>query len=73
MKAADTAAAYGCCDCHRVLDGHAPRPNDLTRDEMLALFELAIVKTNLILTRKGLLPAADQKPEGSNDAHADQV
>jgi hypothetical protein len=55
MKGADEAGAYGCCDCHRVLDGHAPRPAGFTRELMLALFVEANAQTRRILTRKGLI------------------
>jgi hypothetical protein len=55
MKAADTSAAYGCFECHRVLDGQAPRPAGFSRELMLSLLDLAIAETNRILKREGLM------------------
>ena len=55
MKGADEAGAYGCCDCHRVLDGHAPRPEGFTREMMLELFAKANARTRAILIEKGLI------------------
>jgi hypothetical protein len=55
MKSKDEEGAYGCCDCHRVLDGHAPRPPELTRELMLTLFDEANAQTKRILDRAGLL------------------
>jgi hypothetical protein len=55
MKSADTDACYGCCDCHRVLDGHAPRPAWLSRETMLELFEVAVLMTQDILIVKKLM------------------
>lgn len=55
MKSLDEAGAYGCCDCHDVLDGRAPRPAGFLRELMLALFVEANAQTRRILKRKGLL------------------
>lgn len=55
MKSADTDACYGCFACHTMLDGHAPRPAWLTRDAMLATFEIAVGLTRARLATKGLL------------------
>lgn len=55
MKSPDECGAYGCHDCHMVLDGHVPRPAGLTRDAVLACFAEGNRLTRLILKRKGLL------------------
>ena len=55
LKAPDTRAAYGCVRCHDVLDGRAPRPACMTREDMLERFEEATRVTNEIMARMGLL------------------
>lgn len=55
MKSTDEAGAFGCCDCHRVLDGHAPRPEGFSRELMLALFVEANAQTRRILKRLKLI------------------
>lgn len=55
LKAPDTKAAYGCSACHDVIDGRRPRPEGLSYELMIALFQEAIAQTNRILKRKGLL------------------
>ncbi|WP_211440968.1 nuclease domain-containing protein [Collimonas humicola] len=57
LKAPDTEAAYGCVDCHDVLDGRAPRPAGFSYELMLALFNDGRDQTRRILRRKNLLPA----------------
>lgn len=57
LKAADTRAVYGCVACHDVLDGRNTRPENMTYDHMLDLFEAGVRRTHEILTRKGLLKA----------------
>ena len=52
MKSSDTDAVFGCFACHQVLDGHAPRPDYMTREVMLALFNDAVEITQRILQRK---------------------
>jgi hypothetical protein len=56
MKAPDTLAAYGCSDCHDVMDGRRPRPFGLSYEAMQVLFDMAIARTQAILRRKGLMP-----------------
>lgn len=56
LKAPDTAAAYGCCECHDVLDGRRPRPEWLTIDMLWALFDLGVERTHQRLKEKGLIP-----------------
>lgn len=55
MKGRDDGGAYGCCDCHRVLDGHAPRPAGFTREAMLARFVQANLLTRAILKQAKLI------------------
>jgi hypothetical protein len=55
LKAPDEEAAYGCCACHDVVDGRAPRPEDMSYELMLSMFREAQEQTRRILQRKGLL------------------
>lgn len=55
LKAPDTKACYGCSACHDVLDGRAPMPAWMTRDQLLAIFTAAMVLTHSILKKKGLM------------------
>lgn len=55
LKAADTAAAFGCSDCHDVLDGRRPRPADLSLEQLECAFRAAICLTHEILKAEGLL------------------
>lgn len=55
LKAPDTEAAYGCSCCHDVLDGRRPRPEWLTADMVLALFDLGVERTHERLKEKGLM------------------
>lgn len=57
MKAPDEHAAYGCCACHDVVDGRAPRPDGMSYELMLSIFREAQEQTRRILKRKGLLKA----------------
>ncbi|WP_197481578.1 nuclease domain-containing protein [Collimonas pratensis] len=57
LKAPDKRAAFGCCACHDVLDGRAPRPAGLTYDQMISQFNQAVDATHVILRRLGLLKA----------------
>lgn len=54
LKAPDTEAAYGCSCCHDVLDGRRPRPEWLTADMVLALFDLGVERTHQRLKEKGI-------------------
>ena len=55
LKAPDSCAAYGCCACHDVLDGRAPRPAGLTYEMMLELFALGVERTHARQRAKGLI------------------
>lgn len=55
LKAPDHRAAYGCSACHDVVDGRRPRPEGLSQELVIALFEEGIAHTKRILKRKGLL------------------
>jgi hypothetical protein len=54
-KAPDERAAFGCNDCHDVLDGRAPRPAGFTYDQMISRFNQAVDATHVVLRRLGLL------------------
>lgn len=55
LKAPDAAACFGCSSCHDVLDGRAPRPEGLSLDAMLRLFEYARGRTHEVLRAMGLM------------------
>lgn len=56
LKAPDTAAAYGCCACHDVLDGRRPLPEGMTRLDVEGFFYSGLLLTHKKLKRKGLMP-----------------
>lgn len=55
LKAPDECAAYGCYDCHEVVDGRRPRPEGMSYELVLSLFREAQEQTRRILKRKGLI------------------
>ncbi|WUR15691.1 nuclease domain-containing protein [[Empedobacter] haloabium] len=55
LKAPDTAACFGCSDCHDVLDGRRPRPEGMTYDQVQDYFRHAVQRTHEVLRAKGLL------------------
>lgn len=55
LKAPDTAACYGCSACHDVLDGRRALPHWITRNELMAGFAAAVVRTHQRLREKGLM------------------
>jgi hypothetical protein len=55
LKAHDHAGCYACQDCHAFLDGGWTTHRHWTRDKVKALFCDAMVKSLLILLRKGVL------------------
>ncbi len=55
LKAPDTRGAFGCCACHDVLDGRAPRPDGFTYEQMISQFDQAVAATHAVLRRMGLL------------------
>lgn len=54
LKASDTKAAFGCCACHDVLDGRAPRPAWMSYLDMLGLFAKAVDVTQAKLQTMGV-------------------
>lgn len=56
LKAPDTAACFGCSDCHDVLDGRRPRPDGMTAADVERNFRYAVDRTHEILRAKGLMP-----------------
>jgi hypothetical protein len=63
LKAPDTRAAYGCCACHDVFDGRSPRPEGMTYDSMLVLFERGVTATHAVLSRLGLMAVGGNSTE----------
>jgi hypothetical protein len=55
LKAKDEHGAYGCCACHAVYDGQAPRPPGLTKEDVDTYFARGKHVSRLILQQKGLL------------------
>jgi len=58
LKAPDHAAAFGCSACHDVLDGRRPRPAGLSLLDVEGAFYAGMLRTQQILRRLGLMPAA---------------
>jgi hypothetical protein len=56
LKAPDTVACFGCSACHDVLDGRVPRPSWMTKYDVDAAFDYAVLRTHAILRGKGLMP-----------------
>jgi len=55
LKAPDTAAAFGCCACHDVLDGRRPRPTGFSPLDLEGAFYAGVRRTHEILKSKGLI------------------
>lgn len=53
--------AYGCSSCHDVVDGRAPRPVGLDRDELENIIDRAVKATDAILESRGLPTMDDHK------------
>jgi hypothetical protein len=54
LKAPDSAACFACHACHDVLDGRRPLPANLTREQLNAGFDAAVVRTHARLREKGI-------------------
>ena len=52
-RRSDARAAYGCSNCHDVMDGRTP--NDMTSTLKGSIWGMAILKTHVKLMEKGLL------------------
>ena len=52
LKSSDIHAAYGCYSCHAVIDG---AKSQYTKDELRLMFYDGMVRTQLILLKKGLI------------------
>ena len=50
----DIHGAYGCSDCHDVVDGRRPVKN-YDRGQIALWFHQAVIRTQSILVEKGLL------------------
>jgi len=54
LKAPDSAACFGCSDCHDVLDGRRPLPGWLTREQLEDTFDRATAITQEQLKQEGI-------------------
>jgi len=55
MKANDLLGSYGCSSCHDVVDRRAPVPMGLTYMEVKLYFLEGLMRSLLILIKKGLV------------------
>jgi hypothetical protein len=55
LKAPDSAACFGCSDCHDVLDGRRPLPGWMTRQQLDDTFDRAVAITQEQLKQEGLI------------------
>ena len=54
LKAPDSAACFGCSNCHDVLDGRRPLPGWITRQQLEDAFDHAMVITQEKLKLEGI-------------------
>ena len=54
LKAPDSAACFGCSDCHDVLDGRRPLPGWMTRQQLEDTFDRATAITQEQLKLEGI-------------------
>jgi len=54
LKAPDSAACFGCSDCHDVLDGRRPLPGWMTRQQLEDAFDRARAITQEQLKQEGI-------------------
>jgi len=54
LKAPDSAACFGCSDCHGVLDGRRPLPGWITRQQLEDAFDRACTITQEQLKLEGI-------------------
>ena len=54
LKAPDSAACFGCSDCHDVLDGRRPLPDWMTRQQLEDTFDRATAITQEQLKQEGI-------------------
>src|SRR5687768_11668022 len=55
MKANDILGSYGCSSCHDVYDRRAPVPEGMTYMEVKLYFLEGLMRSLLILIKKGLV------------------
>ena len=55
LKAPDSAACFGCSDCHDVLDGRRPLPGWMTRQQLEDTFDRATAITQEQLKLEGIV------------------
>lgn len=63
MKSNSLLGAYGCSDCHDVVDGRRSPPTGLTRDDVRLMFWEGHARTFCILIAKGLIVQVAGKME----------
>jgi hypothetical protein len=54
-KSFDLIGCYCCSGCHDVVDGRAPRPSDMTREQVLLAWFKGMVRSLVRLAQKGLV------------------
>lgn len=54
LKSLDLCGAYACTACDAVLDGQAPRPAGMTREQVLVEWFFGHMRSLVILRQKGL-------------------
>ena len=54
-KASDIHGAYACSNCHDIIDGRVPNPQEFTEYEILLMFYEGIFRTQLLLIEKELI------------------
>lgn len=55
IKSLDLCGVFACAACHDVLDGRAPPPAGLTRDEVVLAFLFGHMRSLVALARKGIV------------------
>lgn len=55
QKEHDLIAAWGCFECHRVVDGEGPNWHHWTREERAEMHMVGIIRTQRELIRSGVI------------------
>lgn len=55
LKGIDILGAYGCRNCHDIVDRRAPRPGRMTEHDVALAFYRALARSVVKLAQKGLL------------------
>jgi hypothetical protein len=54
-KGPDLIGAWACSDCHDVVDGRVPRPDDMSANEVKLYFYEGVFRTQDVLHKEGKL------------------